>query len=330
MSQYPVEGGVVKRRSPKSNDACSWALRRHAIADRLEARGQFKKAWRLRNCRPRKDGGFPCKRPQLCDYCRLVRTLEIRLDYTARALHVVRDSPTTMLFWTTLALGEATDFDAQAQELLDQLRSMPGVSPSWTKVHGCLWFLEPARGASGRWRTHLHCILAVDLDGSPWHHRSLVLAWARAAWERLHPKQPVPRSAVSERAFRRFVRCQDIRPLHCYSIGSLLMPRSRLFSLTELAADVAGLCEYVGMRKDDRPSDRGIRRMGMRADDHLVVDESRRHLRGCSGSFRSIPRGAIDDLVRELRTSDPRLQRRFLVENEAKEPQISSERAHAR
>ena len=314
MSKYPVGGHVVKHPSPKSNAAASWALRRFALANHVEARGQFKKAWRLRNCRPRKEGGFPCKRPQLCDYCRLVRTLEIRRDYTARALHVVRESPTTMLFWSTLTLGDADVFDAQAQELVDQLRTMPKRSPSWKKVHGCLWFLEPAKGASGLWRTHLHCILAVDLDDPPRHHRSLVLAWARAAWKRLHPDEPVPVTARSERAFRRSVLSQDIRPLRCYSLSPLLTPQSRTYKTSDLAGDISRLCEYVGMRKDDRPSTPGRRRAGMGADDHVEVDDARRHLRGCSGSFRAVPMDALDELVRELRDRDSRLQRRNVSE----------------
>ncbi len=191
MSKYPVGGNVVKHPSPKSNRKCSWALRRFAIADVLEKQGQLKKAWRVRNCRPRNEAGFPCKRAQLCDYCRLVRALEIKVKYAARVQYVTNECPTSIVYWTTLVIGEGQDFDSLAGDLLDLLREMPDRSSSWAKVRSVIRFVEPARGGNGNWRPHLHCFVVVDADDPPRHHRTLLLAWARAAWERLHPDEPV-------------------------------------------------------------------------------------------------------------------------------------------
>lgn len=296
MNQYPECDHAVKRPSPKSNRKTSWALRRYAIADYLEAQGQFKKAWRVRNCRPHKDGGFPCKKPQLCDYCRLVHALEVKDQYAARALHVVTERPTTILYWTTLVIGDGPDYDSLAGDLLDLLREMPLRSASWEQVHGILRFIEPARGAKGGWRPHLHCIIAIDINDAPRHHRTLVLAWARAAWARLHPQEPVPASKKSERAFRRFVLSQDIRPLLCYGQDRLVTSTSPVFHPEELVDDVQRLCEYVLMRKDDRPSRPGHRRFGMRARDHVEVDASTRHGRGCTGSFRRVPKETVTEI----------------------------------
>lgn len=228
-----------------------------------------------------------------------------RVRVRRRCRHVIRECPTTMLFWATFTQGDAEEFAPQARQLLAQLRSMPRRSPSWHKVSGVLWLLEPARGANGRWRSHLHCLVAVDLADAHGHHRRLAMAWARAAWADQHPDDPVPTSKRSERAFRRLAARQDTRPLRCYSLAALLSPRLVPYSEPELAGDVLRLCEYAGMRKDARSGAGGFRTTPMSATDHAEVDVSRRNLRGCTGVFRAVPRDGREALVQALRDAVP-------------------------
>ncbi len=291
MADYEAEREKIQPRSLRSESASSAAFRR-TVARWLDNAGLHRKAYRVRNCSPRKHGGLPCKERILCDYCRNVDTLKTKRDYAARVRSVMEDTPDTILLSATLTMGEVEDCESRArqlQTLLGTLLRLPG--QVWSDVMGLFWFRHSVLAMTpGLWRPHYHCVLVVraaDFIGFKNHHRRLATGWGRAAWAVLHPNEPIPTTQESEDAFRRFMLHQRIVPLSSFGQSDLLSLRHSRHDRKKLVEDIYGLIEYAKRRKDYDDSEPNSSQMWPRH--YCQVAQMPMNHKGLKGELYNVP-----------------------------------------
>lgn len=289
MGNYEPDQEEVKRRSGDAVSNAS-AKFRTAAANRLDALGEHRRAFRVRTCRPRKEGGFPCKDGVLCDHCRNVLAIKTKRNYIPRVLAAMKDGEPRLLLSVTLTMGEGVDLDAKCKELRDLLGSISDTSPVWSEATDMFWFLHEERGESRRtWRPHYHGVLVVkaaDFLGFKNHYRRLVLAWARAAWAVLHPSCPVPESEESDSPFRRLLEQQKIKPVYCFQRSQVLSLQDAKHDPRAIVQDLSALIEYGLKRKEqDASHPRGPR---MRTRDYVEIALRTNNKRGLKGRLHGV------------------------------------------
>lgn len=301
MGNYDPDPKAVKRGSTSTSFQSSSRFR-NAAANHLDALGEHRRAFRVRTCRPRKEGGFSCRDRVLCDHCRNVGAIQTKRKYITRVLAAMNDEEPRLLLYATLTMGESEDLDARCRQLQHLLRVMPDLSDVWSKVEGMFWILHEERGESRRtWRPHYHIVLVVkaaDFIGFDNHYRRLTIAWARAAWATINPQSPIPESEDSASPFRALWKSQEVRPLDCFQASRMLSVRGAQRSQRALVSDLSALIEYgLKRKKEDASHPRGPR---MRPRDYVKVALRTNNKRGLKGCLRGFASEALRDGRSEL------------------------------
>ena len=301
MGDYQPNPREVKRRpSPSASE--SSRLFRNAAANHLEALGEHRRAFRVRTCRPRKEGGYSCRDRVLCDHCRNVDAIQAKRNYISRVLTAMSDAEPRLLLCATLTMGESKNLDARCKQIQNLLRDIPGMEGAWSKVEGMFWILHEERGESRRtWRPHYHVILVVktaDFVGFKQHYRRLAIEWARAAWAVLHPRNPIPKSEEPGSPFRTLLESQDVRPLDCFQSSNLRSLQGSEHDRRALVADLSALIEYgLKRKKQDESHPRGPR---MRPRDYVKVALRTNNKRGVKGCLHGIAPEVRRQALQEL------------------------------
>ena len=293
MNNYEPGLGRVQHQSSQATSRSSLAFR-YSIARWLDKRGLYRKAFRVRLCRPRKRGGHPCKERILCDYCRDVDTLRTKRDYTARLLAVVEGNPGAIVLAATLTMGEAVDCEQRVKELRSLLkRLLRRSNGAWSKVLGLFWILHAVRGLDpALWRPHYHCVLVVclaDFLGLEKHPRRLATAWGRGAWAVLHPSDPAPDTKEAEAAFRDFMLHQHVTVLDCFNQSPLISLQHAKHARRALTEDVFALVEYGKKRKVPQSADQRSGKPRMWPKDYGEVSQMPFKHRGLKGALYNVP-----------------------------------------
>jgi hypothetical protein len=282
------------------------------IAAVLGRWGEHSLAIDICNCRRMKEGGYPCGRMWACRYCGFVASLRDRTNRTARALLALERNPRLAFYLVTLTGIERDDLEEQIADLKGWLKkSLRAKCASWSKVTGMMWWIEPQRGRSKRWRSHIHAIVAFDEADSPRHPRALIRKWASRVRRTLGPwSAPFER----DREYRKILRNQRIEPLRCHSTSTYPDPpslASRVSSACNPARrllDLMDTAQYC--RQDERYKTIGAddQRPHLRAEDRalLTLVAPTLRLRGCTGVFWGLPPYDLEDLEKKLRELDCR------------------------
>lgn len=313
-----LEEGAGASPNGGARSATDKSLKRQ-IAVVLERRDRPDIAIRICTCGPtdRDAGVFPCKKPLCCRFCAAVAGYEERRDRAARALLALESNPHLALYFMTLTTHDHHDFEEQVVDIKERLhRLLRKKVGAWSKVRGIMFWVDPARGASGLWRAHIHAIVAFDERDPPRHPRSLVLAWAHEHRSEL-PKPWSRDHWERDREYRDIVSQQEIQPLHCYRTSALSAhvdatcnPVARLFDVMEVA-------EYARTDRRRNIYKPGKRHIPLRAEDRVLVTLLGLRLRECRGVFFGVNRDAREALQAQLREIDRSLSHRKQLYTEA-------------
>ena len=269
----------------------------------------------------------PCKRPFCCRFCNAVAGYEERRKRAARVLLALEDNPHLALYFVTLTTHDHADFETQVvgiKKRMNRLLRRTSVSRAglakgdpraWSKVRAMIYWIEPSRGASGLWRSHIHAIVAFDERDPPSHPRCLVLEWAHDHRIDL-PKPWSGDHWEKDREYRDIVEHQEIKTLHCYPRSALSSrvdatcnPVARLFDVMEVA-------EYARTDRRSHGPAPGKRHVPLSADDRVHITLLGLRLGGCSGEFFGVDPIARKSLQAQLTEIDrsPSLRRQLYIE----------------
>jgi hypothetical protein len=262
------------------------------------------------------NGTYPCNKPRCCPFCAAVAGYGERRERAARVLLALEANPNLALYYMTLNTHGDQDFGKQVESLRDRMdKLLRRKKGSWSKIRGLIWWIEPARGAGGEWRSHIHAIVAFEQQDLPPNPRCLILRWAHDHRAELPGNWSRDRWE-SDRKYRDIIEHQDIKPLHCYKqsrlssrVDATCNPVSRLF-------DVMNLAEYSRTDGRQKSSEPGKRIVPMTPDDRAHVTLLSLDLRGCKGVFYVVNSDDRKNLEKQLTEIDrsPSRRRQLLID----------------
>jgi len=319
MGNYEPDRDSVKRGSSDhaSDRVQAERRRKRQISAVLERKGEHDLARRICTCQSIKMGGYPCGKVWACEFCAWVSAKRDRYERAARALIARERNPQLSFTFVTLTAAPQADLRTAIRDLSDRIsKLLRSRSGSWSKVRGMQWWIEPQRGKGGRYRPHVHAIVAFDALDAPRHPRTLVLRWARRVWR--DAATALGRTEYDEREFLALCKQLQIKPLRCYPNSYDPLPPHPAFRITSdcdprlLPFDLMNVSEYS--RRDERLKhrERHDGHPSLTAEDRaeLTLVGSELRLRGTTGVFRGVNGFDLDDLIAQLRDLDALSQRR--------------------
>ena len=287
---------------------------RRQIAARLDRQGRRDIALKVYCCAPKDDalGAYPCNKPLCCGYCAAVAGFMERRDRSARALLALEANPNLAFYYMTLTTHDSVDFEPQIRALKKRMKKLlRRRKGAWSKVRGLEWWIEPARGANGKWRSHIHAVVAFDERDIPRSPRCLILKWAHD--HRAELSAPWSRNRwESDRKYRAFIDHQDIKPLYCYTPSKLSSRVDSSCNPVFRLLDVMEVAEYSRRDRRLESSNPDVRTVPLSADDRVHIALLGLRLRGCTGAFFGVDDAARRSLVKQLTVIDrPSLRRQL-------------------
>jgi len=204
----------------------------------------------------------------------------------------------------TLTTHDSVDFKSQVLALKKRLkRLLRKRKGAWSKVRGIMWWIEPARGAGGRWRSHIHAVVAFDERDAPRSPRCLILKWAHD--HRAELSAPWSRDRwESDRKYLPIITHQDIKPLHCYRQSKLSSRVESSCNPVLRLSDVMEVAEYSRTDRRPKSSNPEVRTVPLSVDDRVHITLLGLRLRDCQGVFRGVDNAAKKSLEKQLTAID--------------------------